>query len=1306
MKKVYGAFLCIIVGLVLFLTVIPTAVHASGVDINETNFPNAQFRRYVSRFDLNEDGYLDNEELSVVLIIDIIHDDESPDTLINRERSEPLWNDDGEPITLKGIEFFFNLRELCCSCMELTELDVSKNTALRHLECDDNRLTSLELNNNTALEYLDCSYNNMKTIDTSKNMKLEYFLCMGNQIKTLDVSKNSSLYYFNFGNNLVSSINVSNNKSLALLSCYNNLIQSLDLLQNTNLDCLDCSGNKLSILNISQNPLLNNLSCYGNNIASIDLRNTPKLNNAVVEGEKVSYEDYDLYRKNGVFLYVDKTTSFITYSGSDLEPTPAEAGQRKFKTFSDIFLNDKTGEYTKKLEYTIDYNEQWFYSSPFEHTYNKAIFSLALTMASISDNSHTNSENILQMYKDLGFKEAYIQINYPEPEDDSVGSTIGLKNIKNDSGEVISLLAVTIRSGGYGKEWGGNFEVGYDTNHQGFNKAANEVIARIKSFIKCHPASFTKNTVVWVTGFSRGAAIANLVASKLDDGVINDALSSIDVYPVTNETVFAYCFECPQNTVSANAKKSKYNNICNITIPIDMVPKVPSDVWSFRRYGKDYYVNTPETHSDYYKTRKPGMLNYYGKILNANGLSPNGKKYAENLTIERKGQNEKLYRLIAYISTLAGGHKSYSQFHQDQIMNIVRKYLGKDDSKDVSMDVIIELVGVFGGPTVFFDAISGTFFGTRALLKELSDGLYLFTGDPVTIGASHPVPMRAHYPELALSWLLYLRDREGVFPSSANEILAASDEEILLSDLDETTTRYLYISAEADASVYDKDDNLVAQIIGNEVSDIEEGIYCYINSDGQKVFILPNDMEYRVDVKPTEDGKMTYTCVETDLADHLEYKLVSYQELDVTEDQKIVGTIDDISNNESSGEYRVLLDNTELVPTVFQTDDEIVQYEVKVNTEGFGTVSGGGLYHGGDYAVVKVITQESHFLGWYVDGACVSNDTEYQFTVEGGTAVTAVFDELTTERITEVQDDGISPTVGMSAGRQIRSLNTPSDKQYNVNIEAFTQWYCETDSLYMGETDVFESGKEYSLRILISANNGYAFAENENVSWQINNGTELVDAEVSYVAGSQQEAVLRTVPMPAVSNLPFTDTKPGKFYFDPVAWAYYHEPQITTGTDDTHFSPNNTCTRAQVVTFLWRANGCPEPETTKNPFTDVKSTAYYYKAVLWAVENNITTGLKDAAGNPTGKFDPKGACTRGQVVTFLYRASGSPSFETTECPFTDVKPKAFYYNATLWAVENDITTGMKDKDGNPTGLFAPNDSCTRGQVVTFLYRNR
>jgi hypothetical protein len=173
---------------------------------------------------------------------------------------------------------------------------------------------------------------------------------------------------------------------------------------------------------------------------------------------------------------------------------------------------------------------------------------------------------------------------------------------------------------------------------------------------------------------------------------------------------------------------------------------------------------------------------------------------------------------------------------------------------------------------------------------------------------------------------------------------------------------------------------------------------------------------------------------------------------------------------------------------------------------------------------------------------------------------------------------------------------------------------------------------------------------------------------------------------------PFTDVKTGAFYYDPVLWAVSHDPQITKGVSDTAFAPGETCTRGQVVTFLWRAMGCPEPKSANNPFTDVKEGAFYYKAVLWAAENCVTTGATKTT------FAPGEACTRAHVVTFLWRAHEKPAAGQSN-PFTDVKAGQYYSDAVLWAVSKDITKGMT------ATTFAPDEPCTRGQIVTFLYRD-
>ncbi len=170
----------------------------------------------------------------------------------------------------------------------------------------------------------------------------------------------------------------------------------------------------------------------------------------------------------------------------------------------------------------------------------------------------------------------------------------------------------------------------------------------------------------------------------------------------------------------------------------------------------------------------------------------------------------------------------------------------------------------------------------------------------------------------------------------------------------------------------------------------------------------------------------------------------------------------------------------------------------------------------------------------------------------------------------------------------------------------------------------------------------------------------------------------------------FTDVPDDAFYAEPVAWAVANG--ITAGTSKTTFSPEDGCTRGQVVTFLWRAAGQPEPKSSNNPFSDVREDDYFYKAVLWAVEQGITKG--------TGKttFSPEDTCTRAQIVTFLWRASGQPKPESLNNPFGDVRADDYFADAVLWAVEKKITLGTSAK------TFSPEDTCTRGQIVTFLYR--
>ena len=168
----------------------------------------------------------------------------------------------------------------------------------------------------------------------------------------------------------------------------------------------------------------------------------------------------------------------------------------------------------------------------------------------------------------------------------------------------------------------------------------------------------------------------------------------------------------------------------------------------------------------------------------------------------------------------------------------------------------------------------------------------------------------------------------------------------------------------------------------------------------------------------------------------------------------------------------------------------------------------------------------------------------------------------------------------------------------------------------------------------------------------------------------------------------FVDVAEGSYYEEAIDWAV--EKGITNGVSSNMFAPNDPCTRAQIVTFLWRAAGSPAPKSMSS-FTDVPADAFYAKAVAWAVENGITSGTGES------KFSPNSTCTRAQAVTFLYRASGSPAV-SGKAEFSDVSTTAFYADAVAWAAKKGITTGIGG------GLFGSDNDCTRGQIVTFLWR--
>ena len=332
------------------------------------------------------------------------------------------------------------------------------------------------------------------------------------------------------------------------------------------------------------------------------------------------------------------------------------------------------------------------------------------------------------------------------------------------------------------------------------------------------------------------------------------------------------------------------------------------------------------------------------------------------------------------------------------------------------------------------------------------------------------------------------------------------------------------------------------------------------------------------------------------------------------------------------------------------------------------------------YAVSFVVTPaELTNVVIKINGQAVENPVDLEagtYTVEVSADNCAVFNSnitITADTATHTQTitmtyrssggDDSDPTYAIEVGEDIRNGTVTANRRYAERGDTVTITVKPDDGFKLDDLTVTDkNGNE--LKLTDKGNGKYTF--------------KMPAGKVTVSATFAPEKTAADY---------FADVPANSYYADAVLWAAKNG--ITGGIGNGLFGPNQPCTRAQIVTFLWRAAGSPEPKSMSS-FSDVSADSYYAKAVAWAVENGITTGTGD------GKFSPDATCTRAQSVTFLFRAIGK--LVDSKAEFSDVLTDSYYANAVAWAVENGVTNGIGD------GLFGPDNSCTRAQIVTFLFR--
>lgn len=535
----------------------------------------------------------------------------------------------------------------------------------------------------------------------------------------------------------------------------------------------------------------------------------------------------------------------------------------------------------------------------------------------------------------------------------TVGYAIGRKSIVNDDGEKCTLVMVAVRSGNYFDEWGDNFKVGVGAHHQGFNNAANNVYDAILSYLEKHEDEMIGDTKIWISGYSRGAAVANLVAAKLHPtNSTNHDWEKADIY--------AFCFECPQN--SDTATSAGYEYIFNFVNPIDFVPKVVMSDWGYSRYGVTYYTPYLLGGAKDYGAQKVKMVDEYVKLLKLN-------KFPEAMAVRVTSEFSTQERLLNdFMSALAAGFTNknvYTTRYQTDLVQLVLDKLGTGKLQDY--DLVSLLTPLLPQLPIL---IAKGYLSIDNIVRYMNIGTLSY----------------AHYAELCMAWLDSL---EGEFSYA------------------DPTYRILFVNCPVDIKIYDSNNNLVGSISGEESSKSEYGIVTYIDFNGQKTIALPNNEEYTIQITATDNGTVTYTATEFNIDTGKNEKVVSYFEVPVVAGEVLTGIAENIGST-GTGTYPLYRngDSTTLNPSLVQSDDEVVDYRVTVSSVGNGQAIGGGLYAGGEFArVVATPDAEELFYGWYVDDVLVSSDMEYRFLVNANTCIEARFTDTAPVMPPDTGDD-------------------------------------------------------------------------------------------------------------------------------------------------------------------------------------------------------------------------------------------------------------------------------------------------------------
>lgn len=616
-----------------------------------------------------------------------------------------------------------------------------------------------------------------------------------------------------------------------------------------------------------------------------------------------------------------------------------KSGEFKFETSLHKIVNTSGGD-KKTAKYIYDYDENWFFtpSTTYQHGLTKMSIRGAVAGYGVMDDPHSIDTNIKYLMAETdknSLEFTNYESSYPDPKTNTIGYAISSKNIKNSAGKTGSLLMVTVRGGGYMDEWGGNFDLGTKDEHQGFNEAALQVRDGIKKYVEKYKDKLPYELKVWISGYSRGAATTNRVAKMLDDGAVEG---------LTRDNIYAFCFECPQNTTKTQSyvESDKYKNIVSIVNSVDLVPKVAMSGFEFKRYGTVYQLPNIRALADYGIARAK-MVKCYTDLITYNKLALGARMYdwteqeVKNLylpmqavvylTKEGLAQASMMDKLMDDLCDVAVNRENYYMRLQANMISGMAGVLGKNSGLDTGA-LAVTIARVIPGLAA----------------KHPLDNAYLLT---------HLIP---------------------------------------------------------------------------------------IDENGQKIVCIPEDADYKVDLKATDNGTMTYTVMNQNLETNECSQVKSYVDIPIKEGEVYKGTFE--TDTESSTETLKNVSGDEVQTSIEKGASEDIKKQVNVTAQSGGSVTGGGSYTISEYAKVTAEPETNYtFAGWYENDNLISKEKEYRFCVQNNRNLSAHFSKNANQGTQKPSSNTTKPSGNTTKAPSIKPFKaTGKPKQIaagkKVNLKA------------------------------------------------------------------------------------------------------------------------------------------------------------------------------------------------------------------------------------------------------------------------------